>query len=198
MQYLLRRAWHILVLRVLPISANHRQNLLYLFRDPWALDNAKEHHRIRETSLIIRNQIGPCGELLEVGCAEGLQSATLRNNCEHLTGVDISPRAVARAGLLVRDATFMAVDVFSGGPVPVPTADLVVACEMIYLLADVGAAISRLESLGKACLITFMDQATAKVEPFLAERAILGRESISHGDLTWHVVWWNSPRFPFT
>lgn len=195
MIYPVRRAWHILVLRILPLSPQRRQDLLYLFRDPWALDNAKEHHRIRETSAIIRDRIGPCRDILEIGCAEGLQSAALRENCQKLTGVDVSRRAVARAATLVRDATFVAMDVFASNPAPLAPADLVVACEMIYLVGNVGAAINRLEQLGRTCLVTYMSVAAPKVEPFLAERTIAGHETITDSDLTWNVVWWTSPCF---
>lgn len=193
MVYLLRRAWHILVLRILPLTSVQRHDLLYAIPDPWALDNAKERHRIRHTSRLIAENIGICGTLLEVGCGEGLQSETLRGNCNGLIGVDISARAVARAALRVRDAEFHVTDVYSDAlPFAIPV-DLVVACEMIYLLADVEAAVDRLERLGRMCLITYMDEASPKLKAILRTRSLMGRETIRRADLTWHVVWWRSP-----
>lgn len=193
MVYLLRRAWHILVLRLLPLTSFQKHDLLYVIPDPWALDNDKEHYRIKQTSRLIAEKIGICGTLLEVGCGEGLQSEALRGNCHRLIGVDISGRAVARAVRRVESADFYAADVFSKAPPTTPPADLVVACEMIYLLEDVGAAVDRLERLGRMCLITYMDEAAAKLNPVLRTRSLMGRETITHADLTWHVVWWRSP-----
>lgn len=164
-----------------------------MFKDPWALNNALEAYRIQRTSNIIQKNFGRVESLLEIGCAEGTQSKALSENCSQLVCVDVSKRAVRRARRAVPGADFFVTDVFTTSGFFPKRFELVVACEIIYLLRDVSSAIRKLESLGNTCLVTYMDAASTKMTAALEGRSILGRDSIECENITWHVVWWQSP-----
>src|SRR4051812_23142965 len=72
-----------------------RLDMLYRVQDPWGLDSDQERTRFRAVNEIILRELGELSNVLEVGCGEGHNSVYLEKICENLTGVDISPTAVA-------------------------------------------------------------------------------------------------------
>jgi hypothetical protein len=89
--------------------------------------------------------------------------------CDRLYGIDVSPTAVARAQARhLPGAAFAVADVHH---LPWHTDpggfDLVVACEVLYYVRDIPAAIARMNELGSACLVTFFGPAARVVAPHL-------------------------------
>src|SRR5690349_11073402 len=93
-----RRLWMRYALRGVGQADNHsRLDLAYLVPDPWKLDSEAEHVRFRETSAALERAFGRPRTILEVGCGEGVQSEYFAKQCDRLTGIDVSPRAIERA-----------------------------------------------------------------------------------------------------
>ena len=188
----MREYWHRVALRGAHYSESYQQlDRFYWVRDPWGMATEREQFRFRATNRIIAEQIGPCGNILEIGCGEGYQSVRLLETCQNLVGIDVSARAVDRARARCPSARFITGDVFSkdfGHSLVV--ADLVVACEVLYYVADVAAALRRMEQLGRACLVTYYDGEAVRMRKHLNVVRVLGSEQFEFGDTRWHAAWW--------
>lgn len=173
-------------------DAHDRLERAYRIRDPWKLDSAPEHHRFAETNRILVREFGRPERLLELGSGEGLQSAALSGVCARLTGVEVSPTAVARARERLPAATFCVGDLFAQPWSETAGAfDVVVACEVLYYLSDVPRTLDRMERLARqGCLVTYFAPAERRVGAAVAARRGVERERIRAGETEWVVAWW--------
>jgi SAM-dependent methyltransferase len=152
------KLWRRYTMRHLRQSDNYRDlNRLYAVPDPWGMVTEREQSRFRQTNAVLESLVGPVKSILEIGSGEGHQSEHLARLCQRLDGVDVSARAVARASARVPHCRFGVGDIAN---LPWTMAegdryDLVVACEMLYYVADVPKTIARMSELGRACLVTF-------------------------------------------
>lgn len=190
----LRRLWSRLLLRGVTHRDRYGQlGLLYLLRDPWSLDSPHEQFRFEQTNRIILGAFGRTGSILELGCGEGHQSEHLKACCDTLYGVDVSRRAVRRAGRRAPDCTFLrgtlptVASRFSGSPV-----DLVTACEVLYYCEDVATNIELMSRVARHCLVTCYQTRAARVGPHLEKIAGVASDTIEVGSHLWHVWWWAS------
>lgn len=168
-----------------------RFDRLYLFRDPWLLSSDREQFRLTETTRSIRENFGHPGSLLEIGCGEGLHSRELQNLCDRFYGIDVSMRAVRRAKRRCPLATFAVADINTLPQPPLLTRfDVVTACEVLYYMADVDAALRRISELGRACLISYYDGARDGLDHFVREIPGVRREMVCFGDVCWTLAWW--------
>jgi cyclopropane fatty-acyl-phospholipid synthase-like methyltransferase len=192
---IVKELWRRIALRGTHYASRHRKfDYFYWIPDPWGMQTDRERHRFAETNRIITLNFGSLHSILEIGSAEGHQSAHLLKICDELLGTDVSEHALARARRRCPSASFIAGDVFSSEFThPVPRVDLVVACEVLYYVADVPAALRRMEELGRACLVTFYNGEAERMKAYLQSVPALGRQEIRHGDTHWHTVWWRSP-----
>lgn len=109
--------------------------------DPWQYGSrAEEFERI---TAIVNAAAGTCSprQIIELGCAEGALSRALTNRFPDafLYGVDISPRAIARAKEKAAPSrsSFEVADVRNWSPRRLSTtADLIVACDVLYYLGS--------------------------------------------------------------
>ena len=192
---LVRRTWMKYALSgVGQNDAHDRLERAYRLRDPWKLDSAPEHFRFAETNRILARELGDIESLLEIGCGEGLQSVALSRTCARLTGVDVSPTAVARARARLPSCSFSAGDLFSQPWSDVEDAfDVVVGCEVLYYLSDVPRTLDRMERLARrACLVSYFAPAERKVGAPVSARRGVRRETIRFGEVEWVVAWWPS------
>jgi len=188
-----RRTWMKYALRgVRQNDAHDRLDLAASVPDPWHMDSDQERHRFAETNRVIRERIAPrVGSLLEIGCGEGHQSEALREVCDALTGLDVSPKAIERARRRLPDATFAAGDVHA-----MPWAnergrfDLVTACEVIYYMSDRPKFLQTIDGLGKHCLVTYFAPAARKVEAECMAMPGAQKTSFRYRDTEWVAVWW--------
>ena len=185
-RWLLRRA-----LRGTPFADRHeRFDIAYRLTDPWSMNRPREQARFRRTNEIIEREFGHVGRLLELGCGEGHQSLYLAELCDSLHGIDPSERAVERARRLLPQSRFDAGDLFAQPWVGERDRfDLIVGCEMLYYVADMGQMIEALERLAPACLVTFLDRAD-ELHEALADRPGAGNELIEAEGTRWRAVWW--------
>ena len=189
-----RDTWRRLLLRGVHFSDRHRQlDFLYRVEDPWQLDCARERYRFQAVNEIIRREFGEPIRIIEVGCGEGLQSSYLIDVCKHLHGIDISSTAIARARKRCPAATFEAGDISAGlQPRSLKTADLAVACEVIYYVKNPDRFLNALSGLGRACLISYYTAHRGRLDPLLASRPCLGRELIRFEETEWIAAWWRN------
>ena len=128
---------------------------LYAIVDPWQLSSSRERERFEKTNDLIRSIIPDCGTLLELGCGEGFQTGELMKVTRQLSGIDVSPRAVARAVKFHPTATLRVgqaeeVDtVFSGCHY-----DLATAFEVLYYSQDVPRVLAALQAIADRILVT--------------------------------------------
>jgi 2-polyprenyl-3-methyl-5-hydroxy-6-metoxy-1,4-benzoquinol methylase len=168
-----------------------RFDRLYLIRDPWLLSCERERFRLAETNRLIRENFGRPRSLLEIGCGEGLQSSELQQLCDRLYGIDVSRRAVRRAKRRCPLATFAVADMFALPQPPLLTRfDVVTACEVLYYMADVAAALRRISELGRFCLISYYDGARDGMDQHVSEIPGVRLERACFGSVCWTLAWW--------
>lgn len=167
---------------------NKQLNRLYFIRDPWAIDTPGELKRILATNDAIAAAFGRIDTMLEVGAGEGVQSQHLSKLCNHLTGIDVSPRAMARArkrsARNFPGATFQTGDLASQ-----PWADeqgkfdVVIAAEVLNYMSDPRGFLDRIERLSKrGWFLTYYAMNEAKLGPLFRSDPRVKMGTISYGD----------------
>jgi 2-polyprenyl-3-methyl-5-hydroxy-6-metoxy-1,4-benzoquinol methylase len=192
----MRKVWRRIALRNLSGSDNHKQlDRLYAMADPWQMTSAREQFRFEMTNALLQAKLGRSGTLLEVGCGEGHQSEHLARLCDQLYGIDVSPRAIERARQRLPGARF---DVGSLPAVPhAPEGgrfDVVVACEVLYYMGDIGGAVRAMSELGDACLVTFFGPAAARVARHVDGIPNVERGWFFHEPYAWLWAFWRTDR----
>jgi SAM-dependent methyltransferase len=169
-----------------------RFNRLYLVRDPWAMNCEREEFRFKETNRLITDNFGHPHRVLEIGCGEGLQSSELQKVCGTLYGIDVSARAIKRAKRRCPQATFAVGDMYSLPlqSVPFTSFDLVTACEVLFYMADVPAALRHLGALGQACLISYYSDVREEMDKYVEKIPGVHFETITFEAAMFIVAWW--------
>ncbi len=173
-------------------DSHQRLDMLYQMPDPWGLDNPREHFRFEETNRLIQREFGHVGSLLEIGCGEAHQSEYLARVCDRLHGYDVSARAVERARARCPASTFSVGtldDIPSDGT---PRYDLVVACEVLYYIKDIPAALQMMTRLGRSGLITYYQSQRERLDAMLIAAPLDGRAIIRNGNDEWTACWWHN------
>jgi len=165
-------------------------DMLYMVEDPWHMASPAEQYRFEQTNRIIRENFGPVGSLLEIGCGEGHQSAYLERICSNLTGLDVSGKAVLRARKRCPQSRFLTGDIFSRELEELAPFDLVVACEVVHYIADVQSVLDRLGNLSANRLVTCYAGAIARLDPFFARLPGAVTEILKYGGSQWRATWW--------
>jgi len=165
----------------------------YKVKDPWQMGSEREQLRFQETNRIIDQDIGHVTTLLEVGCGEGHQTEHFIKLCDRLYGFDVSDTAVARAMQRCPGTRLVTADIFSYQPPQDQLKfDLVVACEVLYYIKDVPAALARMNELGRNCLVTYFESGPHILDPFFASITNRNVRTIQVGDTRWKLVWWKA------
>lgn len=194
----LRRSWMKYALRGVGGADNHaRLELAYRVADPWNMESQLERLRFERTSAIIRRHFPARRSILEIGCGEGHQSEHLMPLCDQLYGIDVSETAVSRARRRLPGAQFAATDLFAQpwGREP-GRFDLVVACEVLYYIADVPRTLGEMNRLGKACLVTVFAPALARVGAALEAIPDIRKDWFAGQGTQWAVAFWENPPRP--
>lgn len=170
---------------------NARFDKLYHVSDPWQMESEREQRRFQETNRVIEEELGSIGTLLEIGCGEGHQTEYLGSLCESLYGFDVSKTAINRARQRCPEARLSVADIFSYQP-EIEKYDLVVACEVLYYIKDIPAALERMSKLGKKCLVTYYQSGPCALDPFFKNIENIETRVVNAGDASWKIVWWNN------
>ena len=192
----LRRLWMKYALRgVSKGDAHDRLDLAYLVPDPWKLDSAQEHARFAATSEAVTAAFGPdLRSILELGSGEGVQSEYFARQCQRLTGVEVSARAVERARFRLPRADFVAGDLLAMPWVGERGRfDVVVAGEMLYYLAAVPRTLAAMNHLAaRGCLVTYFAPAERKIGRFVRAMPGVQFSEARAGDQAWTIAWWRT------
>jgi SAM-dependent methyltransferase len=196
LRHLLSRMWRRYTMHLIGPNDNHAAlEQLYALPDPWNLTAPSEHSRFVQTNAVLQEVAGNIETMLEIGCGEGHQSEHLSKLCKHLYGVDVSRRAVARAqarSTLLLNCQFGVGDLaelpWTLGPGE--KYDLVVACEVLYYLSDINAALRHMSRLGRRCFVTFYCPRSNVVVSHLAQLPNLRRGWINHDSCAWLWAYW--------
>lgn len=189
---ILKSLWMRVALRGVHFADRHsRINRFYRIEDPWGMQTQRERFRFSETNRIIGAYFGRPKRIMEIGCGEGHQSAELLTICDHLFGIDISPRAIARAKRRCPTATFTVGDITSARvPQELLPFDLVIACEVLYYMQDVSAALATMSRLGNGCLVTFVDSRRDRLDPLIAAIPGATSQRFEFEGTWWTAAWW--------
>lgn len=193
-----RRTWMRYALRgVSQADAHRRLDLAYKVRDPWKMESPQEQFRFTETNRIVHAAlIAPAaraGSLLEIGTGEGHQTEHLAKLCDRLSGIDVSPTAIARARQRVPGATLYAGDLHAQAWAGERGRyDVVTAFEVLYYLSDIPKMLGAMSRLGKACAISYFAPSAKVVEPALRAVKLEGEDSFRYADVEWRVAWWKN------
>jgi SAM-dependent methyltransferase len=174
-------------------SSNHDKiDLMYMMPDPWQMSSPTEEFRFLAINGIIEENFGRVGSILEIGCGEGHQTVHLRRVSDGVIGLDVSPRAIARAREKQPDGRFMAGTVFSPEVDVYGPFDLVVASEVLYYMSDIQAVLRRMREIGRANLVTYFSDEWSNLDPEVL--SIFGAKSkvVEFGDAQWRAVWWRN------
>ena len=111
--------------------------------DPWAYDSDYETVKFEQTlALLPQSRVT---DALEIACAEGHFTARLAPRVGHLTAVDISSRALARARVRCSDhhnIVFQRLDL-NADDMP-GSFDLIVCSEVLYFVRDLASVVGRI------------------------------------------------------
>ncbi len=191
----LRRTWMNYALRGVGANDNHsRLDLAYRIGDPWNMESELEQFRFARTNAIIRRHWPGLDSILELGCGEGHQSRHLSGVSKQLYGIDVSATAVERARQRLPAARFAAGDVFAQPwGREAGRFDLVVACEVLYYIADIQRTIDEMNQIGKYCLVTMFAPAIRRVGPFVEAMPDVQKDWFGQAGAQWVVAHWRSP-----
>jgi 2-polyprenyl-3-methyl-5-hydroxy-6-metoxy-1,4-benzoquinol methylase len=192
----LRRLWMKYAMRGVAQADNHaRLDLAYVVPDPWHLDSEQEHARFRATSERLERAFGRPGTILEVGCGEGMQSEYFARQCDRVTGIDVSARAIERARQRLPSAELLVGDLFaqpwSG---ETDRFDVVVACEVLYYMSDGPKFLAAMSKLGRGCMVTYFAPAERRVGKMVRAVPGVAIETARHGDMEWIIATWRPAR----
>ena len=187
------KVWRRYAMRGIGANDNHTGlDKLYALPDPWGMTTEREQSRFRQTNAVIAAHAGHVGTLLEIGSGEGHQSEHLATLCGQLSGPDVSDRAVERARERLPNARFGVGEVTAlpWAPPEGGKYDLVVACEVLYYLSDIGKSVEAMSSLGRACLVTFFCPSARRVAEHLQDLPGVRRGWIYHDPYAWLWAYW--------
>jgi trans-aconitate methyltransferase len=190
----LRRRWMQHALKDVTNNDNHAGlERIYRITDPWNLDSPLEHARFETTNHLILKHFGRVGDLLELGSSEGVQSTYLRRLCRNLYGIDVSPTAVERARKRVPDADFRAGELSKQPWLKEGKRfDLVVACEVLYYVADVRRTLEMMNQLGNGCFVSFFAPEAHKLTALVESIPRVQKGWFNQDGVTWLMAWWEN------
>ena len=192
---LLRQWWVSWNLRLHYAGDRRALNRLHWLRDPWRLRTSEEEVRFEATSRIIREQIGQhFGAILEIGCAEGLQTGYLAPLADSILGIDVSKPAIRRARLRgIPNSRFEATDPAQLLRRAEPLVfDLVTACEVLYYVPGFEGTVEAMKRLGRCCVVTYYEGQADLLDPYFGAGEGYQTEIIQGPKFLWKLVWWRN------
>jgi cyclopropane fatty-acyl-phospholipid synthase-like methyltransferase len=142
---------------------------------------------------LIQDEFGRVGTLLEIGCGEGVQTEHLRRSCNSMSAIDVSRTAVERARTRLPDVDFTVGDLRQQSWITYGRRfDLVVAYEVLDYIADVSQYLRTMNTVGRACLVTFFTPEAPKLAAAVETTPNLKKGWIHYQGTTWLVAWWRN------
>ena len=170
-----------------------RLRALYSVEDPWGMSSEREQHRFEETNRQLGELGVRFGHVLELGCGEGHQSVHLARIAGRLSGLEVSPKAVARARERVPAATFEA-----GRIEDVPALfadqrfDLITACEVLYYTPDVVGVLALLQARTGRLYVSNYSPRDARMPGRFVGPGWRRLDTIRYGEASWECHLWEA------
>jgi len=164
----LKKLWRELVCKPNWFYTDSHKELEGLFKtleDPWNFESSQyEKDRFAYLVEVIKQYTH--GSILEIGCAEGIFTEYLTKISQNVTAFDISPTAIERAKKRCPKANFYVSSLqdFSHKEF----FDVVVCAETLYYIKDVQQAIEKLKTLGKHCVVSYLNRETKNLDKYLS------------------------------
>jgi SAM-dependent methyltransferase len=181
-----------MMLRGTAFSGSYRKlRMLYSLEDPWDMSSAREQHRFEATNEQLVKLAPGYGSILELGCGEGHQTLYLARLADRIFGLDVSPRAVARARARCPDGCFEA-----GQMEDVATTfrdehfDLITACEVLYYAHDIRKILRDLQARTDRLYVSNYEARAGHLREHFTGPAWRALPSIQHGDTVWECHVW--------
>ena len=185
-----RKYWMRFALRGIRYSDNYsKMDTIYRIDDPWHMTSPSQQYRFRETNQVILEQFGRVGSILEIGCGEGHQSLFFQQICDHLVGLDVSARAIKRAGRKCPESKFLVGTIFSQEVEAYAPFDLVVACEVLYYMEDVSVALQRIRELGRNVLVTYFGGEMPTLDAHILHLPGFSSQAFQFEGSRWRAAW---------
>lgn len=191
-----RRAWSLLTMRAGEYSSTDttRFDRLHRIEDPYEMGSNRELVRFEKTNDLLQRTCPDIANILEIGSGEGIQTRYLARLTPHITGIEVSPRAVARARERIADVDFIV-----GAAEDVATlvanrkVDLAMACEMLYLTPHAARILEDLKQIAARIFVTNYAKRAPDVAPYLTGDGWQRLENIEVEGTVWWCYLWNRP-----
>ncbi len=132
--------------------------------DPWNFASSPyEQYRLQ----VLLQEVArlPHDRVCEIGCAEGMFTEKLSSVCPQVTAIDVSPTAIHRARARCSTPRFHVTSLEAFQPNE-HLFDLVVCAETLYYMKDVPGAIRKLSSLGRYCLVSYLEREAKALDKY--------------------------------
>lgn len=173
-------------------GAYRRLSMLYSIKDPWNMASAGERHRFAETACMLTDIAPKFESILELGSGEGHQSEFLLQLTDRYLGLELSEKAVQRARQRCPGASFTSGCVEEAGALTQQAAfELTTACEVLYYIPNVGAALADLITRTRYLFVSnYLERAKA-LRPQFVGPGWRSLPNISHGSTIWECALWS-------
>jgi len=165
--------------------------LLYSLEDPWEMASQREQHRFRLSNEQLTAISPRYASLLEIGCGEGHQSEYLAQLADQMFGMDISPKAVARAENRCPEGHFRIGRIEDVATIfPSQRFSLITACEVLYYTKNIPNALSILKPRTDVLYVSNFETRAAQMRHHFAGPGWQVLPPIQFGDTTWECYFW--------
>jgi trans-aconitate methyltransferase len=189
-----RRLWARLWLRHSQFTGSYgKLKALYTINDPWNLSSNREQQRYRRMNQLVSEFAPGCQQLLELGAGEGLQTCSLLEVSEHVTGIEVSAQAVERAALRCPQAEFLV-----GRAEDLPTLlpgrrfDIATAFEVLYYAQEPAGILAELQSVAGTILVTNYMTLAVKMGSLFDGPGWRRLDDLVVEDVSWRVDVWQA------
>lgn len=152
-------------------DSHHKLERLFKnMRDPYNFESSP-YEQDRLQHLLEEVKRYPHESVLEVGSAEGHFTCELAKISKRVVALDVSPTAITRAQERCKSPTYVlkSLDEFQTDE----KFDLVVCAETLYYIKDIPKAIEKLSSLGRYCLVSYIERESKNLDPYFERVPLL-------------------------
>ncbi len=173
-------------------GAYNKLSMLYNIEDPWNLSSEGEAHRFTETERMLKDITPHFGSILELGSGEGHQSTHLLDLADSYHGIELSPKAVARARQRCPEATFSIGRAEQAGALTNNARfDLITACEVLYYLPNAEATLADLTGRTRYLFVSNYLTRAEVLRPLFQGPGWQTLPNITYGDTLWECALWS-------
>jgi len=167
---------------------------LYTLEDPWGMASEKEQYRFEETNRQLAGIAPKFPKVLELGCGEGHQTVFLARLADHISGLDVSEKAVLRAHKRYPGGVFKTGRMEDIGSLfPDERFSLVTACEVLYYARDPANTLSVLQGCADKIYVSNYNTTRAHdTRGLFSGPGWSSLPSIRYEDTVWECHLWQS------